>query len=119
MSSTPSYLKIAALALAGVMPLAQAQEATPDDWQTPVAATARPELSRAAVLAEVELWQSSGLAALERSESGQPATAPALAQRAAQAQSRYDAARAAPEFRALVLNIARQRGDLLLLAGRR
>ncbi|MBT9489395.1 MAG: hypothetical protein IV093_17965 [Rubrivivax sp.] len=118
MFSTPSRLKITALALAGWMPLAQAQEATPDFWQVPVAASVHPELSRAAVLAEVQLWQSSGLAALARGESGQPATAPALAARTVQAQERYDEARAAPEFRALVLNIARQRGDLLLLAGR-
>ncbi len=118
MFSTPSLPRFAALVLAGAAALAQAQEATPDDWQLPAAAMARPALGRAAVLAEVQLWQASGLAALERGESGQPATAPALAARVVQAQERYDDARAAPEFRALVLNIARQRGDLLLLAGR-
>ena len=70
-------------------------------------APAGPALSRAEVLADLQLWQQSGMAAFTDGEASADSTNPAY--RAA--QSRYLAMRASPEFEPLVARIARERGE--------
>ena len=136
MNTTNRFVATLVLVLSALPTLAQ--EATSDRWQAvdsvvtraevqqqTVAALARGDmdtvrsydvmppgwssaLSRAEVLADVQAWRQSGLAAQERGEASRPADP--------QSQARYDALKAMPEHMALVLNIAHQRGDSLLLA---
>jgi len=97
---------IAALTLLGGA--AMAQGSSGDVWAkfqniTPSAAH---QLSRAEVLAELEIYQRSGLAQLERNESVNPFDPSYL-----QAQARYQGMRSSPEFSALVAQIKAARGD--------
>ena len=61
---------------------------------------------RSEVLAEIEIWQRSGLAELDRREA--PDT---FSQQYLAALARYNAMRASPEFSSRVAAIARERGE--------
>jgi hypothetical protein len=75
-------------------------------------AQALPSISRAEVLADVEVWRESGAASAQgRGESADTET-PAFRQ----AVARYHALRAAPEFAVRVERIARQRGESVVIA---
>ena len=132
-------LSIAALGLSSAF----AQEATPDDWihtqGTRTRAEVRAELdrarangelehirqydtidrnfkstlSRAEVLADLEIWRRSGLAGLQRGEASPDTFSPQYRE----AHARYVAMRSSPEFAALVQSIARDRGEIVT-AGR-
>jgi hypothetical protein len=78
-----------------------AQE-SPSDAEVPMSS-----LSRAEVLADLVVWQRSGLAALHQGEAGPPAFDASY--RAAQAA--YLALRAAPSFALLVRRIAAETGE--------
>ena len=69
-------------------------------------------LSRAEVLADLQIWRESGMAALQWRD--EPAMFDAGYDAAA---ARYAALRAAPTFAALVERIAREHGDHLVMAG--
>jgi hypothetical protein len=76
--------------------------------ESPSAAAApMSSLSRAEVLADLVVWQRSGMAALHQGEAGPPAFDAAY--RAA--QTAYVALREAPSFAALVRQIAAQTGE--------
>jgi len=62
--------------------------------------------SRAEVIADLEIYRRSGLAQLDASESPD-----AFGKAYLEAQARYQALRAAPEFKQLVARIARERGE--------
>lgn len=95
-------LRLAGLVAVATLPaLAHAQASMPK--QCPAG------LSRSAVLADVEIWQSSGLAAFD---SGDGASRQPSPQRSA-AVSRYERAKAAPEFAARVQSIAQRRGEAI------
>jgi hypothetical protein len=64
-------------------------------------------LTRAEVLADLQIWRESGLAALSRGEAGYNVFT--LAYR--QAQARYRALRASPRYAELVQRIAQERGE--------
>ena len=64
--------------------------------------------SRAEVLAELEIYQRSGLANIERNESVNP-----FARDYLDAQARYQAMRSSPEFTALVARIQAARGGAI------
>ena len=72
------------------------------------------EVTREEVLAELQLWRDSGLAALERGEVGTDIHS-AEYQRAA---AKYAALRASPQFGELVEQIARQRGKPVVVVAR-
>ena len=74
------------------------------------AATERP-LSRAEVLADLQIWRESGLEALQEGEESVAHTPPHDA-----ALARYAALRASPAFGALVQRIAQQRGERVLMS---
>ncbi len=63
--------------------------------------------SRAEVIADLEIYRRSGLAALDGSESPDAFSNAYIA-----AQARYQALRAAPAFKQLVARIARERGEV-------
>ena len=128
-------LSIAALGLS----TAFAQEATPDDWiHTPSSRTRaevraelerarangelehirqydtidrnfKSTLSRAEVLADLEIWRRSGLADLQRGEASPNTFSPQYRE----AHARYLAMRSSPEFAARVQSIARERGEIV------
>lgn len=64
-------------------------------------------VSRAEVLADLQLWRESGLASLNRGETGYDALSPAYRE----AHARYTALRASPRYAELVQSYARQRGE--------
>lgn len=70
----------------------------------------RSTLSRAEVLADLQIWRRSGLAELSQLEVPPQSTAEYRA-----ATARYDALRRSPEFAALVRSIAGQRGDAVTI----
>jgi hypothetical protein len=134
------HLLSAALAALG-MSATMAQEATPDTWmkvsseksraqvtQEVVAARAngdfdvarqydivdrhyRPTLSRAEVLADLQVWQRAGLQAFNRGEAS-PDTSSVEYRRA---YARYAELRTSAEFAALVQSIARERGETVVV----
>jgi Domain of unknown function (DUF4148) len=69
-------------------------------------------LSRAEVLADLQIWRESGMAALHARE--EPAMLDAQYDAVA---ARYAALRASPMFAALVERIARERGEKIQVAG--
>jgi hypothetical protein len=67
-------------------------------------------LSRAEVLADLQIWQQSGMSAFDNGEaSADPSNASYSA-----AQARYVALRSSPEFSQLVSRIAQERGDVMV-----
>jgi hypothetical protein len=76
---------------------------------------AAPEVSRAEVLAEIVIWQESGLAVAQSGETAGDPTRPEYVA----ALERFQAMRASPKFAQLVQRIARERGDKQLVAGAR
>lgn len=103
------------LALAGALGTASAAEqlnGQPADVDM-AAPTRMATRSRAEVLADLQIYRRSGLAALEASES------PDVFSRAYyEAQSRYFALRSSAEFQQLVARIASERGETQATAGR-
>lgn len=71
-------------------------------------------MSRAEVLADLQVWRESGLAELQAGESGPDV----YSARYRSAEARYAAMRAAPAFAALVDRIARERGERLQIAAK-
>lgn len=69
--------------------------------------------SRAEVIADLQIYRRSGLAALESSESPD-----AFSKTYGEAQARYFAMRSSPEFKQLVARIASERGETQATAGR-
>lgn len=92
-------LHLAALAATLVPVLACAQAGAPRQCSA--------GLSRSAVLADIEIYRSSGLAALDRSEFSFKQPSP---QRSA-AEARYQQLRAAPDFEQRAVAIAQRRGE--------
>ncbi|WP_251779595.1 DUF4148 domain-containing protein [Caldimonas mangrovi] len=139
--NTHHFLMAAATAFG--LSTAIAQEATPDTWKDTPSTRSRAEvqqelevarargeldhvrqydsparnfkstLTRAEVLADLEIWRRSGLAAQGRGE----ASPDFFSEEYRQAHARYAAMKASPEFAALVQTIARERGETVL-AGR-
>jgi hypothetical protein len=68
-----------------------------------------PTLSRAEVLADLEIWRSSGMAALDRGEASYDGFSPAYRR----AQARYAELRDSPLYAALVQSFASRRGETL------
>jgi hypothetical protein len=100
-TSIKAHLLLCSALLSFGMNIAQADEAP-----------ALPSMSRAEVLADLEIWRESGAASAQgRGESADTET---LAFR--QAVGRYHALRAAPEFADRVERIARQRGERAVVA---
>ena len=71
-------------------------------------------LTRAEVLADLQVWRESGLTALDFGEAG----VDAFSADYRNATDRYAALRNAPEFAVRVARIARERGEVVDLAGR-
>lgn len=71
-------------------------------------------LSRAEVIADLEIYRKSGLADLDTRDSPD-----VFGTDYQVAQARYQAMRASPEFTALVASIARDRGEVVATAGAR
>jgi hypothetical protein len=69
-------------------------------------------LSRAQVLADLEVWKQSGMAAFADGEASIDVHSAAYRT----AQARYIALRSSPEFAQLVTRIARERGDEMQVA---
>ncbi len=70
----------------------------------------RPALTRAEVLADLQIWRASGLAALQyRGEAGPDLNSEA----AEQARQRYAQLRSSPKFAELVRSIAADRGEVM------
>jgi hypothetical protein len=78
---------------------------------SPMAEAAQAPVTRAEVLADLQIWRESGMAALSDGEEGRADTP---AYRVATAN--YAARRAAPSFAALVLRIAQRLGEKVMLA---
>lgn len=93
---------LATLLCAGSTTLACAAEGSGTAAEAP--------LSRAEVLADLQIWRESGLAALQEGEESAVHTP-----RHDAALARYAALRAAPSFSALVHRIAQQRGERVLM----
>jgi hypothetical protein len=74
-----------------------------------------PTVSRAEVLADLEIWRRSGMAALDRGEAGFNAVGAEYRQ----AHARYAAMRSSPQFAELVQSYARKRGEVDLIAAGR
>ena len=70
-----------------------------------------PSISRAEVLADLEVWRESGAASAQGNGEADPESAAFR-----QAVARYNTLRAAPEFAQRVERIARQRGERTMLA---
>lgn len=85
----------------------------PEPTERDGAPTPYSSLPRSEVLADLEIWQASGLAAAERGEATDP-----FGERYLAALARYRSLRDSPAFTDQVARIARQRGELLLIAGR-
>jgi hypothetical protein len=77
----------------------------------PNAAAAEGPVSRAEVLADLQIWHASGMADLDNGEVGMAYTPVHDA-----VLARYEALRAAPSFAALVHRIAQRLGDKVVLA---
>ena len=71
-------------------------------------------LTRAEVLADLQIYRQSGLAELERVGEG---SADVFTPEHRRAQGRYAALRASPEFAALVQSIAQRRGESVTVSG--
>jgi len=69
-------------------------------------------MSRAEVLADLQIWKQSGMAAFTDGE----ASADAYSASYRAAQARYVALRSSPEFAQLVSRIARERGEQMQVA---
>lgn len=93
---------LATLLCAGSTTLACATEAADT--------VAAPPVSRAEVLADLQIWRESGLEALQEGEESAVYTP-----RHDAALARYTALRASPSFAALVQRIAQQRGERVLM----
>lgn len=78
---------------------------------TETADTAAAPVSRAEVLADLQIWRESGLQALQEGEESAVYTP-----RHDAALARYAALRASPSFGALVHRIAQQRGERVLMS---
>jgi hypothetical protein len=76
-----------------------------------MATAAERPLSRAEVLADLQIWRESGLEALQNGEESAVCTPHYDA-----ALARYAALRASPAFAALVQRIAQQRGETVLVS---
>ncbi len=72
---------------------------------------AAPPLTRAEVLADLQIWRESGLEALQEGEESAVYTP-----RHDAALARYTALRTAPSFSVLVQRIAQQRGERVLMS---
>ncbi|TXI20364.1 MAG: DUF4148 domain-containing protein [Roseateles sp.] len=96
-------LSIAALALTAA---ASAQAHGAADTATSLAAYTPHTLSRAEVIADLEVYRRSGLAALDAQDSPNVYGSDYL-----QAQARYQALRHDPAFQARVAMLARERGE--------
>jgi hypothetical protein len=91
---------------------AWAHEASGTD--NPGAAASEAPLARAEVLADLQVWRESGMAAVSDGEEGRAYTPAHDA-----ASARYAALRSAPSFAALVLRIAHRLGENVVLAAAR
>lgn len=101
-------IALAALAtLVGTMAMARDSHAVGSD----VSKYLPKSVSRAEVIADLEIYRRSGLAELDSSESPDLFGSAYL-----HAQARYMALRASPEFRTLVARIARERGEAVATA---
>ncbi|WP_298232988.1 hypothetical protein [uncultured Azohydromonas sp.] len=117
MSKLLQYVAISTIAVASAFVTAQAHEAddapsgataTPAVHESAPVFSAQPSaLSRAEVLADLQVWQDSGLAALQHGET--PDVFSAEYQRAS---ALYDALRKSPRFAMLVQSIAAKRGEV-------
>jgi hypothetical protein len=94
-----NVLRLAAIAAGLVPALVLAQANAPRQCSA--------GLSRSAVLADIEIYRSSGLAALDRSEFNFKNPSP---QRSA-AEARYQQARSSPDFEQRAVAIAQRRGE--------
>lgn len=83
--------------------------ASPADAPAPASS-----VSRAEVLADLQIWRESGMAELQAGESGPDV----YSARYRSAEARYATMRAGPAFAALVGRIARERGEKLLIAAK-
>lgn len=101
MNSLKTTTLIAAASIAAFASLSQAQEN---------AAPAVPQLTRAEVIADMQIWAESGAAAnlKHREDARHPEFVAALA--------KYEQMRAAPEFAKRVAAIAQERGELVQTA---
>lgn|GEM_PF-5585563 len=91
---------------------AHGNHASTDNTGAQVAAAASAPVSRAEVLADLEVYRQSGLAALDSRDA--PDVYGADYQ---QAQARYKALRSSPTFAMAVARIAHERGDAVAAAG--
>jgi hypothetical protein len=117
MSKLLSYFAITTLAVASAIATTQAyaDEAAPYA-ATPAAVTyesssvvsEQPSLSRAEVLADIQIWRESGLAELQHAD--MPDVYSAQYQRAS---AKYAALRKSPYFATLVQSIAAKRGEVV------
>ena len=97
------------LALACGAARADADGASPADAPVPMST-----LTRAEVLADLECWRESGMAAFTPGE----ADVDPLNARYVEAQAKYAALRSAPTFAQRVIRIARSRGEAVDVASR-
>jgi Domain of unknown function (DUF4148) len=97
--NTPKMMPLmACAALAAAFATARAAEAD----------TVAAPKTRAEVIAELQIWRESGLAAMQSNDSADYFSRDYLV-----AQQRYEQMRASPHFAALVERIARERGETL------
>ena len=118
MSKLLPYVAISTIAIASAFVTAQAHEAgaapsvaaaTPVVHESAPVFSAQPStLSRAEVLADLQVWQASGLAALQHGD--RPDVFSAEYQRAS---ALYAALRKSPHFAVLVQSIATKRGEVV------
>jgi hypothetical protein len=112
MSKLLPYIAIATFAVASAVATAQAyaDEAAPYAAVTAVTAVSEQPhtLSRAEVLADIQIWKESGLAELQRND--MPDAYSAQYQRAS---AKYEALRKSPQFAELVQSIAAKRGEVV------
>jgi hypothetical protein len=107
-----NVLKISKLIVAGLcVGLAGAAAAADVDLLEP--APAASGLTRAEVIADLQVWRESGLANLEHGDG-----APFTSLQYEQARARYAQLRAAPRFAALVEQIAHARGESVQMVRR-
>jgi hypothetical protein len=118
MSKLLPYVAITAFAIASVLATAQAyaDEGAPyaaspaavTDETAPAVSEQPHTLSRAEVLADIQIWRESGLAELQHSD--MPDVYSAEYQRAS---AKYQALRKSPRFAELVQSIAAKRGEVV------
>lgn len=118
MSKLFSYLAVTTVAVASAVSMSQAYAAdaapsaassTPAIYESAPVFSAEPSgLSRAEVLADLEVWKASGLAALQRGDRQDVYSAEYQ-----RASALYAALRKSPHFAVLVQSIASKRGDMV------